>query len=354
MANAVLREGRRPSADRRPQGGHHRLRLPGPRPRPQPQGVGRRRPGRPARGLVVEAQGRGGRPAGHCRVAEAAGRGRRDHDPAARHRAEGGLRRAHRPPPQRGRRPVLRPRLQHPLRPDRARRPASTWPWSPPRAPATSCAAPTPRAAACRRLIAVSPGRRRARPASSPCPTPTPSAATRAGVLDTTFEEETETDLFGEQVVLCGGLTALVQAGFETLVERRLPARVGLLRVPARAEAHRRPHVRAGHRRHALLDLRHRRVRRPHPRPPHHQRRRCGPRCRRSSTRSRTARFAEEWIAENEAGRANFDGAAQGRARPTRSRRSAQELRGHDAVDLRRQGPRPGRLRRVGRPGILG
>jgi ketol-acid reductoisomerase len=41
----------------------------------------------------------------------------------------------------------------------------------------------------------------------------------RAGVLTTTFEEETETDLFGEQVVLCGGLTALVQAGFETLVE---------------------------------------------------------------------------------------------------------------------------------------
>jgi ketol-acid reductoisomerase len=42
--------------------------------------------------------------------------------------------------------------------------------------------------------------------------------ATRAGVLDTTFEEETETDLFGEQVVLCGGLTALVMAGYETLV----------------------------------------------------------------------------------------------------------------------------------------
>jgi ketol-acid reductoisomerase len=43
--------------------------------------------------------------------------------------------------------------------------------------------------------------------------------ATRAGVLETTFKEETETDLFGEQVVLCGGLTSLVQAGFETLVE---------------------------------------------------------------------------------------------------------------------------------------
>jgi ketol-acid reductoisomerase len=42
---------------------------------------------------------------------------------------------------------------------------------------------------------------------------------TRAGALVTTFQEETETDLFGEQAVLCGGATALVQAGFETLVE---------------------------------------------------------------------------------------------------------------------------------------
>ena len=45
------------------------------------------------------------------------------------------------------------------------------------------------------------------------------TGGTRAGVLDTTFTEETETDLFGEQAVLCGGATALVQAGFETLVE---------------------------------------------------------------------------------------------------------------------------------------
>ena len=43
--------------------------------------------------------------------------------------------------------------------------------------------------------------------------------ATRAGVLETTFKEETETDLFGEQAVLCGGLTSLVQNGYETLVE---------------------------------------------------------------------------------------------------------------------------------------
>ncbi|NJM48839.1 MAG: ketol-acid reductoisomerase [Alkalinema sp. RU_4_3] len=42
---------------------------------------------------------------------------------------------------------------------------------------------------------------------------------TRGGILETTFREETETDLFGEQVVLCGGLSALIKAGFETLVE---------------------------------------------------------------------------------------------------------------------------------------
>src|SRR5216117_4581745 len=42
---------------------------------------------------------------------------------------------------------------------------------------------------------------------------------TRAGVIETTFTEETETDLFGEQAVLCGGVSALIKAGFETLVE---------------------------------------------------------------------------------------------------------------------------------------
>jgi ketol-acid reductoisomerase len=45
------------------------------------------------------------------------------------------------------------------------------------------------------------------------------NGGTRAGVLETTFREETETDLFGEQAVLCGGITALIKAGYETLVE---------------------------------------------------------------------------------------------------------------------------------------
>ena len=47
---------------------------------------------------------------------------------------------------------------------------------------------------------------------------------TRAGVIETTFRAETETDLFGEQAVLCGGMTALVRQGFETLVEAGYPA----------------------------------------------------------------------------------------------------------------------------------
>ncbi len=41
----------------------------------------------------------------------------------------------------------------------------------------------------------------------------------RTGIIETTFKDETETDLFGEQAVLCGGVTALVQAGFETLTD---------------------------------------------------------------------------------------------------------------------------------------
>ena len=53
----------------------------------------------------------------------------------------------------------------------------------------------------------------------------------RAGVIETNFREETETDLFGEQSVLCGGLTALIQAGYETLVEAGLRAGDGLFRM---------------------------------------------------------------------------------------------------------------------------
>ncbi len=84
----------------------------------------------------------------------------------------------------------------------------------------------------------------------------------RSGGIKTTFTEETETDLFGEQAVLCGGTSQLIQYGFETLVEAGLPAADRLLRGPARAQAHRRPDLGGRPHQAALVDLRHGRVRR--------------------------------------------------------------------------------------------
>ena len=63
------------------------------------------------------------------------------------------------------------------------------------------------------------PGRQRQRARRSALSYGRGIGVTRAGVIETTFAEETETDLFGEQAVLCGGVSALVKAGFETLVE---------------------------------------------------------------------------------------------------------------------------------------
>ena len=135
------------SADRRPQGGGHRLRLAGPRARAQPARLGRRRTGRPREGSssTAKAEAAGLRV---LSVAEAAAEADLIDDPPARHRAGSGLRERDRPEPAAGRRAVLRPRLQHPLRPDQAARRASTWRWWRRRAPATSCGGPTPRAAA--------------------------------------------------------------------------------------------------------------------------------------------------------------------------------------------------------------
>ncbi len=89
---------------------------------------------------------------------------------------------------------------------------------------------------------------------------------TRGGVFETTFKEETETDLFGEQAVLCGGALRADPGRLRDARGRRLQPADGLLRVPARGQADRRPDVREGPRRHALLDLQHRRVRRLHAR----------------------------------------------------------------------------------------
>ena len=98
------------------------------------------------------------------------------------------------------------------------RKRSSTCSWSRRRAPATPCAANISAAAACPAWSRW----RRTPPAtrwSSRCPTPRPSAAAAPASSRPPSREECETDLFGEQVVLCGGLVELIRAGFETLVE---------------------------------------------------------------------------------------------------------------------------------------
>ena len=101
---------------------------------------------------------------------------------------------------------------------------------------------------------------------------------TRAGIIKTTFTEETETDLFGEQAVLCGGTSRAGQGGLRDPGQGRLPAGDRLLRVPPRAEADRGPHVRGRPREDALVGLRDRRVGRLRHRPPDRHRRRPRPR----------------------------------------------------------------------------
>ena len=203
-----------------------------------------------------------------CEVARAGRRGQRgrrrdDAHPRRAPRPDLGGRRQGRDRP---RQPApVRPRLLDPLRADRARRPTSTSRWSRPRAPATSSAASTSRA--------------RASPASSPS-TRTPPATrsalalayakgigcTRGGVIETTLQGRDR-----DRPVRRAGrpLRRRHRARPRRLRDarrRRLRPAAGLLRVPARAQADRRPDVREGDRRDALLDLQHRRVRRPHPR----------------------------------------------------------------------------------------
>jgi ketol-acid reductoisomerase len=138
----------------------------------------------------------------------------------------------------------------------------------------------------------------------------------RAGVLETTFEEETETDLFGEQVVLCGGLTALVQAGFETLVEAGYQ--------PESA------YFECLHELKLIVDLMYEQgiagMRYSVSDTAEYGDLTRGPRVINDAVRSemraildeiQTGRFAEEWIAESESGRPNFSALRQaGRDHP--------------------------------------
>ena len=170
-------------------------------------------------------------------------------------------------------------------------------------------------------LIAVAAGRHRAAPRRSRCRYADAIGGARAGVIETTFPEETETDLFGEQVVLCGGLTALVQAGFETLVEAGYQPEMAyfecLHEVKLIVDLMYEEGI-AGMR-YSISDT------------AEYGDLTRGPRIVTDETKAemkkildeiQSGKFAEEWIAESEAGRANYKRCAR-RARTTRSRWSA-------------------------------
>ena len=168
---------------------------------------------------------------------------------------------------------------------------------------------------------------------------------TRAGVLETSFAEETETDLFGEQVVLCGGLTSLVQAGFETLVEAGYQPEMAyfecLHEVKLIVDLMYEEGI-AGMRYSISDTAEYGDVTR-------------GPRIITPSTRDEMRKilaeitsgaFAEEWVAESDSGRDRFNALReQGKVAPHRAGR--RRAAGDDAVDLGRQAEGGRRQRRL-------
>ena len=162
--------------------------------------------------------------------------------------------------------------------------------------------------------------------------------ATRAGVIETTFIEETETDLFGEQAVLCGGVTELIRLGFETLVEAGYQPEIA--------------YYECLHELKLIVDLIYEGglagmrysisdtaefgdlTRGPRGR----STTTCARTCARCSPRSARATFAREWIERDGDGREAARRAARGRPRPSGSRRSARSC----AALMHREAPAKG------------
>ena len=183
---------------------------------------------------------------------------------------------------------AVRARLQHPLQADQAAQGSGCRADRPEGPRAASCAASTSRAAACRVCIAV------AQDATGKAHAKALAYAhgiggTRGGVLETTFAEETETDLFGEQAVLCGGATELVVKGFETLVEAGYQPEVAYYECLHELKLIVDLLHEGGLTQDARVHQRHRQVRRPDARPARRQRARQERDAARSSRKSRTA-----------------------------------------------------------------
>jgi ketol-acid reductoisomerase len=173
---------------------------------------------------------------------------------------------------------------------------------------------------------------------------------TRAGVIETTFAEETETDLFGEQAVLCGGVSALVKAGFETLVQAGYQPAIAYFECLHELKLIVDLMYRGGlsYMRHSISDT------------AEHGDYTGGPRLVTEETRRemrrmldeiRSGEYAKKWIAENEAGRPWFDG-VRARERDQLLEKVGAELRAMmpflDAVDVTPEGE----VRKAGSPAV--
>ena len=146
-------------------------------------------------------------------------------------------------------------------------------------------------------------------------------------MIETTFAEETETDLFGEQAVLCGGVSALVKAGFETLVEAGYQPEIAYFECLHELKLIVDLMYQGGlnYMRYSVSDT------------AEHGDYTGGPADRHGETRdddapdargrSRDGRYAKEWIAENEAGRPSFNATRARGAASTRSSSVGAELR---------------------------
>ena len=167
---------------------------------------------------------------------------------------------------------------------------------------------------------------------------------TRAGVIETTFKDECETDLFGEQAVLCGGATELVRAGFETLVEAGYDPRLA--------------YFECLHELKLIVDLMYEKgiqgMRDSISNTAEYGDMTRGPRVITDETRAEMSKilaeiqsgeFAKEWIAENRAGGENFDRMRQEAAR-TQGREGRRRAARDDGLDrgLSRRVRRAGRL----------
>ena len=128
----------------------------------------------------------------------------------------------------------------------------------------------------------------------------------RAGIIETSFKEECETDLFGEQTVLCGGVVELMKAGYETLCRGRLRAGDGLFRMHPRDEADRRPDLRRRHRQHELFGVEHRRIRRIRLRPARDHAGNASAEMKSVLDDIQSGRFTKDWMLENKVNQTSF------------------------------------------------